>query len=345
MALTSGTRLGPYEITAQIRVGGMEGMYRATDTTLNRDVAIRVLPESLANDPDRITRFRREIKTLASLNHPNIAHIHGPEESGEINALVMELVEGPMLTDRIARGAIPVREALPIARQIAKALEAAHAHGITHGDLRPVNVEIGQGAAVKVIGFGLSTRGGASAADPSARDATLSYAAPEQLRGDPATPCSDVWALGVTLCEMLTGARPVERQFAFELSSALFDQLSASHPTDAPSVLRRVAKIRSVVERCMANAPSARYPTAFDVLAALEAVHPDEVEASSSAWTSMLSRGSAVGVVAAVVAEGERRVRRDRRAREDRRKRHLGPPGGIERRKGERRTSLDRRCG
>ncbi len=130
MALTPGTRLGPYEITAQIGVGGMGEVYRARDTKLDRDVAIKVLPASLAGDPDRIARFQREAKTLASLNHPNIAAIYGLEEADRTKALVMELVEGPTLADRIARGPIPVDEALPIAKQIAEALEAAHEQGI-----------------------------------------------------------------------------------------------------------------------------------------------------------------------------------------------------------------------
>jgi eukaryotic-like serine/threonine-protein kinase len=132
MALAPGTRLGLYEIGAQIGVGGMGEVYRARDTQLHRDVAIKVLPEALADDRERLARFDREARTLAALNHPNIAHIHGLQKSDGSKALVMELVEGPTLADRIAHGAIPVDEALPIARQIAEALEAAHEHGIIH---------------------------------------------------------------------------------------------------------------------------------------------------------------------------------------------------------------------
>ncbi len=141
MPLQPGTRLGPYEVTAQIGVGGMGEVYRATDTTLNRQVAVKVLPESLASDAERIARFEREAKTLASLNHPNIAAIYGFEKSSGVHALVMELVEGPTLADRIAQGAIPVDEALPIAKQIAEALEAAHEQGIIHRDLKPANIK------------------------------------------------------------------------------------------------------------------------------------------------------------------------------------------------------------
>ncbi len=151
MALHPGTRLGPYEVTAQIGVGGMGEVYRATDTTLNRQVAVKVLPESLASDAERIARFEREAKTLASLNHPNIAQIYGFEKSSGVHALVMELVEGPTLADRIAQGAIPVDEALPIAKQIAEALEAAHEQGIIDRDLKPANVKVRPDGTVKVL--------------------------------------------------------------------------------------------------------------------------------------------------------------------------------------------------
>src|SRR4030095_4792062 len=139
MALAPGARLGPYKITAQIGVGGMGEVYRATDTNLGRQVAIKVLPDTFAEDPERLARFDREAKTLASLNHPNIAIIHGLEKADGMRALVMELVEGSTLADRIAQGRIPVEEALPIARQIADALEAAHERGIIHRDLKPGN--------------------------------------------------------------------------------------------------------------------------------------------------------------------------------------------------------------
>ena len=154
--MTPGTRLGPYEIVAQIGVGGMGEVYRATDTNLERQVAIKVLPASVAADPDRLARFDREAKTLAALNHPNIAAIYGLEKSCGITALVMELVEGPTLADRIAQGAIPIDEALPIARQIAEALEAAHEQGIIHRDLKPANIKVRSDGTVKVLDFGLA---------------------------------------------------------------------------------------------------------------------------------------------------------------------------------------------
>src|ERR1700747_1997135 len=156
MSLSAGTRLGPYEILSALGVGGMGEVYRARDTRLDREVAIKVLPDPFAADVERLARFQREAKTLASLNHPNIAHIHGLEESGGVRALVMELVEGEDLSLRIARGAIPLDEALPIAKQIAEALEAAHEQGVIHRDLKPANVKVRPDGTVKVLDFGLA---------------------------------------------------------------------------------------------------------------------------------------------------------------------------------------------
>src|SRR5881275_1459718 len=150
MALSPGTRLGPYEILAPIGAGGMGEVYRARDTKLGRDVALKILPELFATDPDRLARFQREAQVLASLHHPNIAIIHGLEESSGIRALVLELVEGPTLADRIAQGALPLDEAMPIARQIAEALEAAHERGVIHRDLKPANIKLTPDGQVKV---------------------------------------------------------------------------------------------------------------------------------------------------------------------------------------------------
>ncbi len=211
MTLTPGTRLGPYEITAQIGQGGMGEVYRATDTTLNRQVAIKVLPESLASDAERIARFEREAKTLASLNHTNIAQIYGFEKSSGVHALVMELVEGPTLADRIAQSAIPMDEALPIAKQIAEALEAAHEQGIIHRDLKPANVKVRPDGTGKVLDFGLAKAmepigamsPGMSQAPtittPAMTQAgmilgTAAYMSPEQARGKPVDKRADIWA-------------------------------------------------------------------------------------------------------------------------------------------------------
>ena len=156
MALSSGARLGPYEITAPLGAGGMGEVYRATDTNLKRAVAIKVLPESVAADAERLARFQREAEVLAALNHPHIAAIYGLERSDVSTALVMELVEGPTLADCIAKGAMPVEETIAIAKQIAEALEAAHGQGIVHRDLKPANIKVRSDGTVKVLDFGLA---------------------------------------------------------------------------------------------------------------------------------------------------------------------------------------------
>ena len=169
MALTLGARLGPYEITAKIGEGGMGEVYQATDTNLKRVVAIKVLPESVASGGERLARFQREAEVLASLNHPNIGAIYGLEDAAGSKALVMELVEGPTLADRIAQGAIPLDEALPIAKQITEALEAAHEQGIIHRDLKPANIKLRPDGVVKVLDFGL-----AKALEPTGSDVLAS---------------------------------------------------------------------------------------------------------------------------------------------------------------------------
>src|SRR5580765_5347135 len=156
MTLTAGTFLGPYEILAALGAGGMGEVYRAADTNLKRQVAIKVLPATVAGDAERLARFQREAEVLAALNHPNIAHIHGLEKSDGTLALVMELVEGTTLADRIAKEPIPLDEAVPIARQIAEALEAAHEQGIIHRDLKPANIKVRPDGTVKVLDFGLA---------------------------------------------------------------------------------------------------------------------------------------------------------------------------------------------
>src|SRR5262245_58849467 len=213
MTLPSGTRLGPYEILSMLGVGGMGEVYRATDTNLRRQVGIKVLPQTVAPDPDRPARFQREAEVLAALNHPNIAHVHGLEKSDGAFALVMELIEGPTLADRIAKGAIPIDEALSLARQIAEALEAAHEHGIIHRDLKPANIKVRSDGTVKVLDFGL-----AKAMEPAAGSSpsmsmsptittpamtqvgmilgTAAYMAPEQARGKVVDKRSDIWAFG-----------------------------------------------------------------------------------------------------------------------------------------------------
>ena len=227
MFLAAGTRLGPYEVVALLGVGGMGEVYRAWDTKLDRDVAIKVLPEAIALDAARLARFEREAKTLASLNHPNIAQVFGLEHANGAHAIVMELVEGEDLSAAIARGRMPLADALPIAKQIADALEAAHEQGIVHRDLKPANIKVRPDGTVKVLDFGLAkaiepaSAQGASAgqahasisptiAAPAMTEAgiilgTAAYMSPEQARGKTVDKRADIWAFGCVLYEMLTG--------------------------------------------------------------------------------------------------------------------------------------------
>jgi serine/threonine protein kinase len=215
MTIASGTRLGSYEVTAPIGAGGMGEVYKARDTKLGRDVAIKVLPEAFAHDAERLSRFQREAKMLAALNHPNIATIHGLEQSGGTSYLVMELVSGETLAERVKReGPVPIEEALTIAKQIAEALEAAHEKGIIHRDLKPANVKLTPEGKVKVLDFGLSK---AFAGDTSTEDmsnsptlsmaatmqgvilGTAAYMSPEQARGKQVTKATDIFAFGAVL--------------------------------------------------------------------------------------------------------------------------------------------------
>ena len=217
-----GQSISHYKITSKLGEGGMGEVYRAIDTKLNRDVALKVLPEAFAADRERMARFSREAQVLASLNHPNIATIHGLEETDGKQALVLELVEGEDLSERIKRGAIPLEESLKIALQMAGALEAAHENGIIHRDLKPANVKITPDGTVKVLDFGLAkafepptgepdlsqspTRSlDAAATEMGVVMGTAAYMSPEQARGKPVDKRTDIWAFGVVLCEMLTG--------------------------------------------------------------------------------------------------------------------------------------------
>src|ERR1700739_1067021 len=221
MPFNAGTRLGSYEVLASIGAGGMGEVYRAHDTKLGRDVAIKVLPEAFAHDPERLSRFQREAKMLAALNHPNIATIHGLEQSNGTTYLVMELVSGRTLAERIKLdGAVPVEEALKVAVQIAEALEAAHEKGIIHRDLKPANVKVTPEGKVKVLDFGLAKAFAGDVADSNPSQSptlsavatmqggllgTAAYMSPEEARGKAVDKRTDIWAFGCVLYEMLTG--------------------------------------------------------------------------------------------------------------------------------------------
>ena len=258
MSLEPGVTLGPYRVTAKIGEGGMGEVYQARDTKLDRDVALKVLPEAFTSDPDRLARFEREAKVLASLNHPNIAQIHGLEDSGGVRALVLELVEGPTLADRIAHGAMPIEDALPIAKQIAEALEAAHEAGVIHRDLKPANIKVREDGTVKVLDFGLAKAlypnpEGDPSQSPTLTAAatqmgvimgTAAYMSPEQARGKTVDKRTDVWAFGALLYELLTGTRAFEAE---DVSLTLAEVMKADPdwdrlPAETPSAVRRLLR-------------------------------------------------------------------------------------------------------
>jgi serine/threonine-protein kinase len=287
MALGPGTRLGPYEVTAQIGVGGK--VYRALDTNLGRQVAIKVLPDTFAHDPDRLARFDREAKTLAALNHPNIAAIYGLERSHGTTALVMELVEGPTLAERIAQGPIPVDEALSIAKQIAEAFEAAHEQGIIHRDLKPANVKVRDDGTVKVLDFGLAkalepmSAGGIDAtASPTITSpammtgvgvilGTAAYMSPEQARGDVADRRSDIWAFGCVLFEVLTGRRAFDGATVSDILAAVLRAQPEWHRL--PSNLH--PRLRLLLERCLEKNVRNRYQGIGDARVDIQQVLAD----------------------------------------------------------------------
>jgi eukaryotic-like serine/threonine-protein kinase len=269
LAFTPGTRLGVYDITAPIGEGGMGQVFRARDTKLDRDVAIKILPEAFAHEVDRLARFQREAKTLASLNHPNIAAIYGVEESGGITALVMELVEGKDLSQLIAHGAIPIDEAVPIAKQIAEALEAAHEQGIIHRDLKPANIKIRPDGRAKVLDFGLAKALSAETASASVENTptltahatkmgmiigTAAYMSPEQARGKPLDKRSDIWAFGCVLYEALTGRRAFAGETVTDIITAVVKNEPdwSALPSDTP------AHIRALLVRCLQKDPRRR---------------------------------------------------------------------------------------
>src|SRR3984893_11381722 len=211
MALSSGSQLGPYQILSPLGAGGMGEVYRASDSRLRREVAIKVIPEGTASSPHRLARFAREAQFLAALNHPNIASIYGFEESSSMHALIMELVEGPTLADRIKPGPIPLEDVLPIARQITEALEYAHDRGIVHRDLKPANIKVTPEGKVKVLDFGLAKAlsSDSSLGDPASSPTltmratmagvimgTAAYMSPEQAKGKPVDRRGGIWAFG-----------------------------------------------------------------------------------------------------------------------------------------------------
>jgi serine/threonine protein kinase len=332
MTLSPGSRLGSYDIVAPLGAGGMGEVYRATDPNLGRQVAIKVLPEDVAADADRLARFQREAKTLASLNHPNIAQIYGLEKgdlsgAGQvgIRALVMELVEGPTLADRITQGPVPLDDALPIAGQIADALEAAHEQGIIHRDLKPANIKLRPDGVVKVLDFGLAKTveptGALSAGvtqSPTITSpalmtgagvllGTAAYMSPEQTKGRAADRRSDIWAFGCVLYEMLSGARPFEGEDINETIAAIRRASPdwTRLPADTPLSIRRLLR------RCLEKDRRERLPdigaARLDIKEAQANVDVDPaapVAAASPSHRRLATLGWALASVMTVVALG-----------------------------------------
>jgi Tol biopolymer transport system component len=294
--IRTGQMLGPYTISAQIGEGGMGEVYRARDTKLNRDVALKILPSAFAVDPDRLARFKREAHVLAALNHPHIAAIYGFEESTGVQALVLELVEGPTLADRLARGPIPLDEVLPIAAQIAQALEAAHEQGIIHRDLKPANIKLRPDGAVKVLDFGL-----AKALEPAAGMAagmtasptlttpvmtalgvvlgTAAYMSPEQARGKPLDKRTDIWSFGCVLYEMLTG-RPA---FPGDTISDTIAAILGDDPDWGRLSGETSDNVRRLLQRCLEKDPKQRL---HDIADAGIEIHDAQSKAHSAVIAS-----------------------------------------------------------
>jgi len=294
LSLDVGTRIGSYEIGSQLGVGGMGEVYRASDTSLKRDVAIKVLPQALANDPDRLARFQREAEVLASLNHPGIAQIYGLEKLDGRMLLVLELVEGPTLADRLAAGSIPPDEALGIAMQIADALEAAHARQIVHRDLKPANIKLRPDGMVKVLDFGIAkaieTQAGISGPQapslttPAMTQAgillgTAAYMAPEQARGRPVDQRADIWAYGCVLYEMLTG----QSAFGAEDVPMTLARVLANE-TDLDSMPGTISPaVAHTISMCLRKDPRKRIADIRDVRLALEGAFEALPQSASAA--------------------------------------------------------------
>ena len=281
MPLAPGTRLGPYEVLAPLGAGGMGEVYRAKDTKLKRDVALKVLPPALANDSDRLARFQREAEVLASLNHPNIAQIYGLEEAGGVRAIVMELVEGETLADVIKRGAIPVETAIAYAKQITSAFEYAHdkPHPVIHRDLKPANVQVTPEGAIKVLDFGLakalSDEPQHTSGDPENSPTltmtaskvgmvmgTAGYMSPEQAKAKAVDRRTDIWAFGVVLYEMVTGKRLFSGDDVGDILAAIVLQ--------EPDLSAAPARVRHVIQRCLKKDPRKRWYSMEDIRFALD---------------------------------------------------------------------------
>ncbi len=281
--MESGTKLGHYEILDLLGKGGMGEVWRARDTKLGREVAIKTLPEEFAKDADRLARFEREAKLLASLNHPNIGAIHGFEEDNGTHFLVLELVEGDTLADQIKRGAIPVEESLKLALQIAEALETAHEKGVVHRDLKPANIKVTPVGRVKVLDFGLAKAFAEAGPRSTASTLTLTgteagvilgtpaYMSPEQVQGQKVDRRTDIWAFGCVLFELLAGRRSFDGKTVADLWASILN--TEPDWTSLPRNLH--PRIRLMLERCLEKEARSRYHDISDARVDIEKVLAD----------------------------------------------------------------------
>ena len=292
MTVQAGTRLGPYSILGSLGAGGMGEVYRARDTTLNRDVAIKVLPELFSRDPDRRARFEREAQAVAALSHPNVLAIYEFGTSGETSYAAMELLDGETLRDRIDRGPQAARRAVDICAQIARGLAAAHEKGIVHRDVKPENVFVTREGRVKILDFGLASQrvpSGISAdltmppTDAGTVLGTVGYMAPEQVRGLPADARSDIFALGATLYELVSGRGAFHRESAAETMSAIAREDPAPMSSTAAAAISPT--VERIIWRCLEKDPAARFQSCHDLAFALENASVDSGTASAGGVT------------------------------------------------------------
>jgi Tol biopolymer transport system component len=310
MTLPNGTRVGAYEILGTLGAGGMGEVYVAEDTKLRRKVALKVLPESLADDPERLARLQHEAEVLASLNHPNIGAIHGVDDSTRRVALVMELVEGAPLSDRLRRNGLPLQECLKLAVQIAAGLEAAHKAGVIHRDLKPANIIVSPSGTVKIVDFGLAKRTGPAFDDQDTTTATprtaegqvlgtVAYMSPEQAEGRPIDPRSDVFSFGTVLYEMVTGTRPFRGDTSMSTIASILQE-TPKPPSEITLSLPH--DVDRLILRCLRKDPDRRFQTASDLRLAVEDLREDSASSISAASAPASRSSRRVWRAAAVVA-------------------------------------------
>ena len=323
MPLSVGTRLGPYEVLAPIGAGGMGEVYRARDTRLGRDVALKILPAAFASDPDRVRRFEQEGRAAAALNHPNIVVIYDAGSEGGVFYVATELLEGETLRERLAGHALPARKAIDYAIQVARGLAAAHAKGITHRDLKPENLFLTKDGLVKILDFGLAKHSAIKMAathptelatqpietNPGIVLGTAGYMSPEQVRGQTADARSDLFGLGVVLYEMVSGKRAFTGESGVEVMSAILRQEPPELNTALPPVLDRM------IRRCLEKKPEERFQSALDLAFALESISgttssgTQQIPRPQRRYAWMLALVVGVGLMAVMFILGRRMAR------------------------------------